>query len=47
MIAVVHDTLLCENAQLGQNGARSAKDGDQGRVLLSDSEQYFEVFSCF
>ena len=47
MIAVVHDTLLCENAQLGQNGAHKAKDGGQGRVLLSDNEQYSNVFSRF
>ena len=46
-IAVVHDTLLCENAQLGQNGARTAQDGSQRRVLLSDCEQYSDVFSRF
>ena len=46
-IAVVHNTVLCENAQLGQNGARTAKDGGQGRVLLSDCEQYSDVFSRF
>ena len=45
--AVVHDTVLRENAQLGQNGARTAKDGGQGRVLLSDCEQYSDVFSRF
>ena len=47
MIVVVHDTVLCENAKLGQNGARTAKDGGQGRVLLSDYEQYSDVFSLF
>ena len=44
-IAVLHDTVFCEKAQLGQNGTRRAKDGGWGRVLLSDCELYSSVFS--
>ena len=31
-IAVLHDTVFREKAQLGQNGARLAQDGGQRRV---------------
>ena len=46
-IAVLQDTVFCEKAQLGQNGARKAKDGGQRRVLLIDCELYSCVFSRF
>ena len=46
-IAVLHDTVFCEKAQLGQNGTRRAKDGGWGLVLLSDCELYSSVFSHF
>ena len=46
-IAVLHEIVFCEKAQLGQNGACQAQDGGQGQVLLSDRELYSGVFSRF